>query len=159
MRPLWALTFRFAVSDAIAVGVAQALGQDWRLTGPATRSVEVFGLRQNALYLGLNFMALQWVEASLAAIMASARPLIAAMAHQLLVPGLVASLSWLTLARRVGAIRASNFHFLNPFFGVTVGVVLLAEHVSATDSAGVVIAMAGIMAVQLLRQAASKAAS
>ena len=35
----------------------------------------VFGLCQNALYLGLNFIALQWVEASLASIIASAMPL------------------------------------------------------------------------------------
>ena len=69
--PLWALTFRFAVSGAIAVGVARALGQDWRLTRPVARSVVIFGLCQNGLYLGLNFVALQWIQASLASIIAS----------------------------------------------------------------------------------------
>ena len=262
--PLWALTFRFAVSGAIAVGAARAMGQDWRLTRPVARSVVIFGLCQNGLYLGLNFVALQWIEASLASIIASAMPLIVAllgwlwrgervgrlgqlglalgfagvalimgtrvtggasaggialcvvgatalavatltvrsvsaggnllmvvglqmwvgsavllvvallteplvitpslplataMAYQLLVPGLAATLLWFTLVARIGAIRASTFHFLNPFFGVAVAAALLGEHVSATDIAGVVTAMAGIMAVQLSRQAARKAAS
>ncbi|MEI6099577.1 MAG: DMT family transporter [Alphaproteobacteria bacterium] len=262
--PLWALTFRFAISGAIAVGAARALGQDWRLSRPVARSVLIFGLCQNALYLGLNFVALQWIQASLAAIIASAMPLIVAllgwiwrgervaplgqiglalgiagvavimgtrvtaganvtgvalcvvgatalavatlmvravsaggnllmvvglqmwvgsvvlmavallteplfaqitlplvlaMAYQLLVPGLAATLLWFTLVRRVGAVRASTFHFLNPFFGVAMAAALLGEHVSATDIVGVLTAMAGIMAVQLSRQAAAKAAS
>ncbi len=256
--PLWALTFRFAVSGAIAVAVALALGQEWRMTRPIARSVLVFGLCQNALYLGLNFVALQWVEASLASIIASAMPLIvallgwlfrgervaplgqvglalgfagvalimgsrvtggasftgvglclvgatalavatltvrsvsaggnllmvvglqmwvgsgvllvvallteplvvhmtpeliAAFAYQLLVPGLFATLLWFTLVKRVGAVRASTFHFLNPFFGVLVAAVLLGEHVSGTDIAGVLIAMMGILAVQWARVA------
>jgi drug/metabolite transporter (DMT)-like permease len=41
----------------------------------------VFGLCQNALYLGLNFVAMQWVEASLAAIVASCLPLTVALAN------------------------------------------------------------------------------
>ena len=255
--PLWALTFRFAASGAIAVVVARMLGQDWRLTRPVVRSVVVFGLCQNALYLGLNFIALQWVQASLASIIASSMPLIvallgwlwrgdrvaplgqvglalgfagvalvmgtrvtggasvtgiglcligatglavatltlrgvsaggnllmvvglqmwvgsvtlaviamateplvvrlnpamiAAFVYQLLIPGLAATFLWFTLVKRVGAVRASTFHFLNPFFGVAVAAVLLGEQVSATDIAGVLIAMAGILAVQWSRQ-------
>ena len=38
----------------------------------------MFGLCQNALYLGLNFIAMQWVEASLAVIIAASMPLIVA---------------------------------------------------------------------------------
>ena len=255
--PLWALVFRFAASGLIAVVVALALGQDWRLTKPVARSVLVFGLCQNALYLGLNFVALQWVEASLASIIASAMPLIvallgwlargekvaplgqvglalgfagvalimgsrvtggadpvalglcligatalavatltvrsvssggnllmvvglqmwvgsaallvvaalseplvirvtpglvAAFAYQLLVPGLLATLLWFTLVKRVGAVRASTFHFLNPFFGVLVAAALLGEHVSLTDIIGVGVAMLGILAVQWARR-------
>ena len=74
--PLWALTFRFAISGLIAVLIARALGQSWRLTRPVARSVVIFGLCQNALYLGLNFVALQSVQASLASIIASSMPLI-----------------------------------------------------------------------------------
>ena len=77
--------------------------------------------------------------------------LIAAFVYQLLVPGLFATLLWFTLVKRVGAVRASTFHFLNPFFGVVVAAVLLGEHVSGTDIAGVLIAMAGILAVQWAR--------
>ncbi|MEO8242500.1 MAG: DMT family transporter [bacterium] len=256
--PLWALTFRFAASGLIAVVVARALGQSWRLTRPVAWSVMVFGLCQNALYLGLNFVALQWVEASLAAIIAASMPLIvallgwlfrgekvgslgtfglglgfagvalimgtrltggtdpvgiamcvvgatalavatltvrsvssggnllmvvglqmwvgaaalglvaavteparatlspeliAAFLYQLLVPGLAATLLWFSLVKRIGAIRASTFHFLNPFFGVTIAALLLGEHISTTDIIGVLIAMAGILAVQLARAA------
>ena len=80
--PLWALTLRFAISGMIAVVAARALGQSWRLPGgwggAQARTVVVFGLCQNALYLGLNFTAMQTVEASLAAVIASTMPLIVA---------------------------------------------------------------------------------
>jgi probable blue pigment (indigoidine) exporter len=42
-----------------------------RLTKAQWRAVLIFGICQNALYLGLNFVAMQTVEASLAAIIAS----------------------------------------------------------------------------------------
>ena len=254
--PLWALTLRFALSGLIAVVVARALGQSWRLTRPIARSVLIFGLCQNALYLGLNFIALQWVQASLASIIASSMPLIVAtlgwflgrerigplgrtglalgfagvalimgsrvtggadplgialcviaatalavatltvravsaggnllmvvglqmwvgslilavvaalsepltvhlttplilaFLYQLFVPGLLATVLWFALVKRVGAVRASTFHFLNPFFGVAIAALLLDEAISLTDIAGVLIAMAGILAVQLSR--------
>ena len=76
--PLTTLSVRFAISGLIAIGVARALGQSWRLTGPQLRSVLVFGLCQNALYLGLNFVAMKSVEASLASVIASSMPLIVA---------------------------------------------------------------------------------
>ena len=255
--PLWALTFRFALSGLIAVAVARALGQSWRLSRPIARSVVIFGLCQNALYLGLNFVALQWVQASVASIIASSMPLIvavlgwlwrgervaplgqiglamgfagvalimgsrlsggsdplglalcvlgatalavatltlrsassggnllmvvglqmwvgslilgvaatltepltvtlstpliAAFLYQILIPGLAATLLWFALVKRVGAVRASTFHFLNPFFGVAVAAALLGEAISKTDIAGVLIAMAGILAVQLSKR-------
>ena len=254
--PLAALSLRFLISGLIAVGVARALGQSWRLSGPQARSVVVFGLCQNALYLGLNFVALQRVEASLASIIASSMPLIVALLgwliwrekvsalgvagllagfagvalimggrvssganplaiamcvaaatalavatltvrsatsggnllmivglqmlvgslalglvsamtetifmrpswplglaflYQIAIPGLAATLLWFTLVGRVGAVKASAFHFLNPFFGVLVATLLLGEHVSHLDMIGVAIAAAGILAVQLAR--------
>ena len=69
------------------------------------------------------------------------------------IPGLTATMVWFALVGRVGAIRASTFHFLNPFFGVVIAAVLLGERVSLTDIIGVLIAMAGILAVQMARQA------
>lgn len=256
--PLWALTFRFAASGLIAVTVARSLGQSWRLTAPIARSVVIFGLCQNALYLGLYFVAMQSIEASLASIIASSMPLIVALLgwllgrervsplgqtglalgfvgvalimgtrvsggadpisiamcllgatalavatltvrsvsaggnllmvvglqmwvgslallgvaaateplvmhpsaalilaflYQMFIPGLVATVLWFALVKRVGAVRASTFHFLNPFFGVAIAALLLGEHISVTDIIGVLIAMAGILTVQMSRGA------
>ncbi|MEP4039399.1 MULTISPECIES: DMT family transporter [unclassified Pseudophaeobacter] len=78
--PLFSLAVRFLISGLIGVGIALALGQTWRLTRGQWRATMIFGLCQNALYLGLNFVAMQWIEASLAAIIASTMPLLVAMA-------------------------------------------------------------------------------
>ncbi|MDF0601167.1 DMT family transporter [Psychromarinibacter sp. C21-152] len=77
--PLTALSLRFVISGLIAVGVARALGQSWRLTRGQAAATVVFGICQNGLYLGLNFVAMQTVEASLAAIVASTMPLLVAL--------------------------------------------------------------------------------
>ncbi|MEL7115945.1 MAG: DMT family transporter, partial [Pseudomonadota bacterium] len=76
--PLTALAIRFLLSGAIAIGIASWLGQSWRLTRAQWVATAIFGLCQNALYLGLNFVAMQTVEASLAAIIASTMPLLVA---------------------------------------------------------------------------------
>ena len=88
--PLTALAIRFLISGALGVMIAKAMGQSWHLTRPQWRAVLVFGLCQNALYLGLNFVAMQWVEASLASIIASTMPL------------MVASIGWAVWGDRVG---------------------------------------------------------
>jgi probable blue pigment (indigoidine) exporter len=76
--PLASLSVRFLISSLIAIVIARALGQSWRLAPKQARAVILFGLCQNVLYLGLNFTAMQWVEASLATIIAASMPLIAA---------------------------------------------------------------------------------
>ena len=246
--PLYALACRFAISGVLAVVVARAMGQDWRLTREQGRSVVLFGLMQNAAYLGFNFMALQWVEASLAVIIAASMPLmvaalgwavrgdkvgrlgvaglvagfagvalimgtrveggadhlgvalcfggalalaiatltlrsasgqgnvlmvvglqmlvgsvalgvlalgfetprlvlspafIAAFAYQIFVPGLAATLLWFALVRRIGAVRAATFHFLNPFFGVMIAAGLLGERIGPLDLMGVAVVAEG----------------
>ncbi|MGB0959386.1 MAG: DMT family transporter [Halocynthiibacter sp.] len=78
--PLWALSFRFMISGLIGIGIAYLLGQRVRLTAGQWRATIVFGICQNALYLGLNFIAMQKIEASLAAIIASSMPLAVAFA-------------------------------------------------------------------------------
>ena len=78
--PMGSLAVRFLISGLIGVAIAKALGQNWRLTRNQWRAVIVFGLCQNALYLGLNFVAMQWVEAGLASIIASTMPLMVAFA-------------------------------------------------------------------------------
>jgi drug/metabolite transporter (DMT)-like permease len=77
--PLTALALRFLVSGLIGVAIAAALGQTARLTRGQWRATIIFGICQNALYLGFNFVAMQWVEASLAAIVASTMPLLVAL--------------------------------------------------------------------------------
>ncbi len=256
--PLASLALRFFVSGLIGVTIALALGQTWRLTRDQWRATIIFGICQNAIYLGLNFYAMQTVEASLASIIASIMPLMVAFAgwivfrdrlpilgviglimgiagvviimsarmnagmdlygvglcfvasvaltvatlsirsmssggnlmmviglqmfvgagmlalasaltetlrvnvtpelivafvYTTLAPGLLATWIWFALVARIGAIKAATFHFLNPFFGVAVAAVFLGERLGAQDIFGVVIIAAGILAVQISRQA------
>ena len=80
MPPLLALVIRFGISAVIAIGLAWAMGQSMRLSRAEWRTVIVFGLCQNALYLGLNWVGMQWFEASAASIIASMMPLLVAFA-------------------------------------------------------------------------------
>ncbi|EPX86770.1 DMT family transporter [Salipiger mucosus] len=260
--PLGALALRFLISGLIAVAVARVLGQSWRLTRGQWRATAIFGLCQNALYLGLNFVAMQTVQASLAAIIASTMPLLVAFASRLwlgerlrplgiagllaglvgvamimggrlqggvdpfglglcvlgalsltmatlavrgatsggnflmivglqmlvgsaalwlaslaletpridwsgplvaafvyttVVPGLAATLVWVKLVNRIGAIRAATFHFLNPFLGVAIAALLLGERMGPLDLAGVAVITLGILAVQRARMPVSAA--
>mgnify|MGYP006417150145 FL=1 len=255
--PILSLSLRFLISGLIGIALARFLGQTWRLTPGQWRATIVFGLCQNALYLGLNFVAMQTVEASLASIIASTMPLavgfagwvifrerlsalgvlglcagaggvalimgarmqagadfygialcfiavasltvatlmvrgassggnllmivglqmlvgsaflvipglildlpvvnwsmklVLAFSYTVLMPGLVATFIWFWLVQRIGAVKAATFHFLNPFFGVMIAVVLLGETLRIWDTVGVVIIMFGILAVQMARQ-------
>ena len=78
--PLYALAIRFLLSGVLAVTLARAMGQSWHLTRRQWIATLVFGVTQNALYLGLNFVAMQTIQASLAAIVASTMPLLVAFA-------------------------------------------------------------------------------
>ncbi|MEL0438389.1 DMT family transporter [Phycobacter sp. K97] len=78
--PLFSLAVRFLISGLIGVAIAAAMGQTWRLTRGQWRATVIFGICQNALYLGLNFVAMQTIEASFAAIIASTMPLLVALA-------------------------------------------------------------------------------
>ena len=255
--PLMSLALRFLLSGLLGVAIAAAMGQHWRLTGPQWRATILFGLCQNALYLGLYFIAMQTVEASVAAIIASSLPLVVAAAgwlflsqrlswmgvaglalgfagvvmimggrmgagavdpvglvlcvlgvtalafatlavrgassggnllmivglqmlvgaaalapvalvletpevrwsgalivaftYTLLVPGLLATWVWVALVARIGAVQAATYHFLNPFFGVTIAALVLAEPVGPLDILGVAVVMAGILLVQRAR--------
>lgn len=258
--PLSALALRFFVSGLIGVVIAFVLGQSAKLSRRQWNGVLIFGLCQNALYLGLNFVAMQTVPASLAAIIASTMPLLVALVGWLvfgtkvkplgvvglvagvvgvalimgarlqggvdpfglilcvigvvsltiatlavmgaasggnvlmivglqmlvgatmltgpaivledwiviwnwqlivafiyttLIPGLAATWVWFTLVGRIGAVKASTFHFLNPFLGVAIAAVLLGEAIGALDVIGVVIIAGGILAVQLSKQPAT----
>lgn len=81
--PVASLALRFLISGVIAIGIALALGQNWRLTRGQWRATVIFGLCQNALYLGLFFVAMQRIEAGLAAIIAATLPLLVALSSAL----------------------------------------------------------------------------
>ena len=255
--PLSALALRFLISGLIGVAIAWALGQSARLSRRQWLGVVIFGVCQNALYLGLNFVAMQTIPASLAAIIASTMPLLVALSgwivlgnkvrllgiagliaglfgvvlimgarlqggvdvyglvlciigvvsltiatlavlgassggnvlmivglqmlvgsallwvpaltvevwdvtwnwqlivafvYTTLVPGLAATLVWFLLVGRIGAVKASTFHFLNPFLGVAIAAALLGEQIGVLDIVGVAIIAGGILAVQLSKQ-------
>lgn len=82
--PLYSLAARFLLSGLIGVAIARAMGQSWRLTPKQWYATILFGVCQNALYLGLNFVAMQTIEAGLAAIIASVMPLLVALASWLI---------------------------------------------------------------------------
>ena len=73
--PILSLSLRFLISGLIGIAIARMLDQTWRLTPGQWKATIVFGICQNALYLGLNFVAMQSIEASLASIIASTMPL------------------------------------------------------------------------------------
>lgn len=77
--PMASLSLRFLVSGLIGIGIAYALGQRAQLKRAQWKSTIVFGVCQNALYLGLFFVAMQTIEASLAAIIAATMPLLVAL--------------------------------------------------------------------------------
>lgn len=256
--PLLASSLRFMISGLIGIALARLMGQNMRLTRAQWRATLVFGICQNALYLGLFFVAMQWIEASLAAIIASSMPLLVALlgwlalgertrpigvvgllaglggvvlimgsrlsggvdplgvaicvigvlalavatlsvrgassggnvmmivglqmlvgslcmlpfglwlesaavtlsprllvafSYTVLGPGLLATFIWFMLVNRIGAVRAATFHFLNPFFGIAIAALLLDEDLRSIDMIGVAVIMAGILAVQLSKQA------
>jgi drug/metabolite transporter (DMT)-like permease len=256
--PFLVLSVRFLLSGLLALGIGFAAGQRVRLNRYEWQAVVVFGICQNALYLGLFHYAMQTVEAGLAAILASALPLcvaalgrvflgqrlpavavaglfvgfagvlvimtgrlghgldwdgiaacvtgvvalsvatltlrnaaaggnlwmvvglqmlvgaaalfpasvlleqwqvsvdgrfLVALAYSSIVSGVIATMIWFILVRRIGGTRAASFHFLNPFLGVMIASAVLGEHVTARDLVGVAIIMAGILAVQLARAA------
>ena len=76
--PLSALSLRFLVSGLLAIGIGWLLGQSLKLTSSQWKATVIFGICQNSIYLGLNFIAVQRIEASVAAIIASTMPLIVA---------------------------------------------------------------------------------
>ena len=80
-------------------------------------------------------------------------PLILAFLYTTLVPGLIATWVWFMLVGRIGSVKASTFHFLNPFFGVAIAWMLLGERIGVLDIVGVAVITAGILAVQLSKVA------
>ncbi len=255
--PLLLLSVRFLISGLLAMAIAKLLGQRIALSRQQWGAVVLFGLLQNGIYLGANFVAMQWIDAGLAAIIASLMPLVvaliswmflkerlpalgvvglfaglagvviimwsrlasgadpmgvllafigvgalslatllvrgatssgnvlmvvglqmlvasvalfpaslaletwhvvwswqllAAFTYTTLVPGVMATLVWFMLVQRIGAIRASSFHFLNPFLGVAIAALVRGESLSLQDVMGVMVITLGIIAVQFTKR-------
>lgn len=136
--PLTALVIRFALSALVAIPLARAMGESWRLSRAEWRTVVIFGLCQNALYLGLNWVAMQHVEASAAAIIASMMPL------------LVALLGWLVLGERLRPMAVAGLVAGILGVGLIMGVRL--RH--GLDIPGLVLCLIGVVALTLATLAA-----
>ena len=87
--PFLFLSVRFLISGIIALLIARLFFEKQLLKRSDWAIIIVFGICQNTVYLGLNFVAMKWIEASHAAIIASFLPLI------------VATLSWVFLNERI----------------------------------------------------------
>ena len=131
--PLAALSVRFLISGLVAVLIARALGQSWRLPPAQARAVILFGLCQNAAYLGLNFVAMQWVQASLAAIIAASMPLIAA------------ALGWLAFRDRIPPLGVLGL--VTGFAGV--GLIMGTRLSGGADPVGVALCLGGALALAI----------
>ncbi len=131
--PLTALAFRFLVSGTLGIAIARALGQSWRLTPAQWRATIVFGLCQNALYLGLNFMAMRTVDAGLASIVASAMPLLVALA------------GWSVLGERLRPLGVAGLAA-----GLCGVVLIMGSRLSGgVDTAGLALTLAAVLALTL----------
>ena len=142
--PLTALALRFLISGLIGISIALALGQSWRLTRGQWRATMVFGICQNTLYLGLNFVAMQTVQASLAAIIASTMPL------------LVAFAGWVIFRERLGVLG-----IIGLIIGVTGVVIIMSARLTAVgiDLTGVVLCGLGALALTFATLAVRGASS
>jgi len=129
--PMTALAIRFFISGSIAVLLAMALGQKARLNRPQWISTIVFGICQNALYLGLFFIAMQRIEAGLAAILASSMPLVVALLGRVFLKERIA---WLGVLGLLGG-----------FFGVAL--IMSGRLSGGTDMTGLIIGGVGVLAL------------
>ncbi|MGB0660639.1 MAG: DMT family transporter [Mangrovicoccus sp.] len=102
--PLTTLSLRFLVSGLLALGIGWTMGQRLRLDRAGWRATVIFGLCQNTLYLGLYFLAMQTVPASLAAIMASTMPLLVAIIGFAVFGQRVSPLGWAGLAAGIAGV-------------------------------------------------------
>ncbi len=141
--PLFSLALRFLISGLIGVAIARAMGQSWRLTRAQWRATFLFGLCQNALYLGLNFYAMQTVQASVAAIIASTMPLLVALA------------SWMYFGDRLKPVGVIGL--LAGFAGVAL---IMSSRISAgVDLFGVALCCLGALALSFATLAVRGATS
>lgn len=129
--PFLALTVRFLISGGLALAIGAAMGQRLPAGRAQWMAVFVFGLCQNALYLGLNFLAMRTLDASVAVIVASLLPLI------------VAGLAWLTLGERLAPVAVAGL--VAGFAGVLV--IMTARIGSGADPVALAMCFAAVLAL------------
>ncbi|MEL6583002.1 MAG: DMT family transporter [Pseudomonadota bacterium] len=129
--PLLVLGVRYVISGLAGVGIAWLLGQRARLTRAQWGATILFGLCQNTLYLGLNFLAFERIEASVAVIIASALPIS------------VALLSWAVLREKLPPLGMAGM------IAGALGVALVMGDrlAGGTDLIGVGLCVAGLAAL------------
>ena len=133
--PILSLSLRFLISGLIGIALARFLGQTWRLTPGQWRATIVFGLCQNALYLGLNFVAIQTVEASLASIIASTMPLAVGFAGWVIFRERLSALGVLGLCAGAGGvalIMGARMQAGADFYGIALCFIAVASLTVAT---------------------------
>jgi drug/metabolite transporter (DMT)-like permease len=81
--PLLLAALRFLLAGAVMLALAAALRQPLRLSARDALLLIALGLLNNALYLGLSFVALASVTAGLVAVLASTNPLFTALLARL----------------------------------------------------------------------------
>ena len=115
--PLMVLSLRFFISGLLGIALARVLGQKIKLNKGEWTVVVIIGISQNAIYLAFNFIAMQWIEASLAAIIASLLPLV------------VAAVCWIFMGEKTG---------LKGMLGLTVGfggvLVIMLDKLSSSNA-------------------------
>ena len=131
--PLASLSLRFFISGLIGIAIAYLLGQTMKLTSIQWRATIIFGVCQNALYLGLNFVAMQTIEASVASIIASTMPLIVAFA------------GWVVFRERL-----SYFGIVGLILGILGTTIIMASRIDAgIDGRGILLCVAGAIALAI----------
>lgn len=129
--PFAILTLRFFIAGMIAVIWARAIGQRLPQGRSQWIAVILFGICQNALYLGLNFFAMQTIPASMAVIIASSLPL------------LVALFALLWGGERLSVL--TGFGLVAGFAGVLI--VMLGRLGGSVDLRGVAFSVLGVLAL------------
>lgn len=131
--PFLALSLRFLLSGAVALGVGAALGQSLPRAREQWRAIGVFGLCQNALYLGLFFLAMRTIGAGFASVIASALPL------------MVAALSWAVMGERLTPMAGAGLAL--GFAGV---LVIMTTRIGAgADPVAIGICLIGVLALSI----------
>ena len=133
--PILSLSLRFLISGLIGIALARFLGQTWCLTPGQWRATIIFGLCQNALYLGLNFVAMQTVEASLASIIASTMPLAVGLAGWVIFRERLSALGVLGLCAGAGGvalIMGARMQAGADFYGIALCFIAVASLTVAT---------------------------